>query len=141
MTVHKAQVSVEAIVLVSLILVLMVPVLFLGMTSVTTENEKIAVAQARFALRALVEAADGVYVAGNVSNSTLMVYFPNGVDSLNVSGHELSMRMNLSYGQVDVVETSLATITDGGIRQGFGYHKFSLAYKNDAGSYIVIRDE
>jgi uncharacterized protein (UPF0333 family) len=138
---HHGQAAIEGLVILAFILIIFIPVMFIGISSITTENEKISIAQAKSSLRTMTGTAEEVYLAGEISRKTILVYYPDRLDTLNISSHELKMRLNMSYGQVDLVETTFANLSDGGIQQGFGYHQLNMSYRNDGGKYVEIRDK
>lgn len=107
----RAQVSVEFLLVVGMMLLVLTPLWFSMFTSVRQEQEELRISQAKTALSRIVRAADLVYVQGAPASTTIVIYIPAGINSSSLADNETYYRLLFKDIYVDVVEPTRTKLT------------------------------
>ncbi len=102
----KGQLSVEFLVITSVLLVVLGTVLYIVTTEYQSANQNMDSILARKALKDLMSAAKEVHSQGDGAKRLVRVSVPNNVDYSHVAANHLRYRMNLAGNMQDIVEPS-----------------------------------
>jgi len=108
---RRAQISVEFLIVVGLVLMILSPLWFTISRSVQEEQTDLRVAQAKTALSRMVDAADLVYVQGAPASATLVVYIPSGVLNYTFGANETYYTVSVGASTTDVLEPTKTPMT------------------------------
>lgn len=95
----KGQVSVEQLVITGLAIGFIAMMLYF---SINFANDSTRVSQGQDMVDRLARSADYVYSLGPDSKEIIELYVPEGIESVNVSGNRILMRVSLSSGVTDI---------------------------------------
>ena len=127
---RRAQVSMEYLFLMGLVVFMVLPLIVLYYTQTAQLSDESAGAMASRAATQIAQAADTVYYLGEPSMRTLEVEFPDGIALVNVSGSSITLRMRSSHGDYDQSAWSAANLT-GAINATPGPHTIVVSVLND----------
>jgi len=130
----RAQTAFEYMVIAIVILGFLTPV-WLYVTQAQTEtSEHLSLTYAKNAVKKIVENADLVYSQRLGAKVKIGVYIPMGVESVNITGRSVIMRVRTSSGVSDIFETSMADL-NGSLPATSGFHWVLIEAKGD---YVQI---
>jgi uncharacterized protein (UPF0333 family) len=102
----KAQVGMEYMTLVVFITAIILPLILLYHTQYEGTNEQIRGNQADQIARKVLDAAESVYYLGEPSKTTVKVYIPEMIESINITDNEIVFYMRTRQGIDEVVRYS-----------------------------------
>ena len=125
----KGQTAFEYAIVVSLAIIILLPLWIniyntLGATKIELQSSYSA-----HAVSKLKTAADAVYLQGRPAKFTLIINLPEGVDSVSISNHEISIRMSSAAGTSDMIAMTLGEV-EGSISPNPGAHRVSVEALN-----------
>ncbi len=118
----RAQVSIEYIFLVGIIILITVPLFFYG---ISEANNNVRINQADDAISTLANAADTVYSLGPGSRKYVWISIPSGVRYTSVNGSMLLIQLSIFGGSTDVEHYSKAALV-GSIPSAKGTYRMSV---------------
>jgi hypothetical protein len=107
----RAQVSMEYLFVMGFAVLLLIPLIILYYEQTTRLSDEASNAAASRAVTQIIEAADTVYYLGAPSTRTLVVDFPDNVESIAFNGPSVSLHMLSSHGNYEQVAWSAANLT------------------------------
>jgi len=107
----KGQVAMEYVIIISFILVVTVPLLFISYTHSQDINELIASNQVDKISKKIIDSAESVYYLGSPSKTTIKVYMPKNIESITINNNELVFTMHTSQGSDEIVRYTSINIT------------------------------
>ncbi|VVC04947.1 Uncharacterised protein [Candidatus Burarchaeum australiense] len=121
----KGQTAFEYAIIVCVAIVILLPLWIninntMGITKIELQSSYSA-----HAVSKLQTAADAVYLQGVPAKFTVIINLPEGVDSVSISNHEISMRMSSAAGQADMIAMTLAEV-EGSISPRAGAHRVTV---------------
>ena len=112
----KAQVGIEIVVVVGLILAVFIPIIFKLYNDLSSSSDRLNILQARETAKKIANAADIVASAGDPSKVTITLYIPQNVESITFSANrEIVFTLRTTPGKTDVVEMSGASFVAGSL--------------------------
>ena len=121
----KGQSALEYLIVVGIALLILIPLWLHVSNTIAVTNIELQSSYALHAVSRLKAAADSVYVQGEPAKFTVIVTFPNGVESVSISEHEIFMRMANAAGTTDAIATTLGPVT-GNLSSMPGSHRVSV---------------
>lgn len=76
----------------------------------------------------IVDTAESLYYYGEPSRATIKVYIPDGINSVNISGQELSFKFMTQAGEADMFYTSTVNL-QGDIDTSYGLRHIHIEAK------------
>lgn len=125
----KAQVALEYIIIVGIVLAFLIPVWSYLAAANTQASESLAASQAQAAAQKIASAADLVYTQGPPSQIKTEVFFPNGMSGASLNDSTVIIQVYSAGSVSDVVATSLANFT-GSIPQSAGLYQLTIKAVN-----------
>ena len=122
----RGQAAFEYLMIFSIVMVLVL--IMVAYASQTTERnqEELRLSNAISAANDIVDAANIVNTQGSPSQITLTsVYIPEGIDSINITGNMIIIKVRVASGITDVFVTSKATL-DGSISNVQGVKRIRI---------------
>jgi uncharacterized protein (UPF0333 family) len=130
----RGQTAFEYLVIVIIILGFLVPV-WLYVSQVQNESsEQLSLTYAKNAVKKIAENADLVYSQRLGAKVRVGIYVPSGVESINITGKTVIMRIYSFSGTSDVFETSMANL-NGTLPASPGFYWVLIEAKGD---YVQI---
>ncbi len=128
---RRAQVAIEYLVIMGFAFLMTMPLIIVFYQQQTSTNEEISNSQANRIAEEVVASADAVYYLGYPSLKTVRIYFPQGINSVTLQDNAVSVLMDSSHGDYEVVRWSAANLT-GSLRTYPGLHivEFQANYDN-----------
>jgi uncharacterized protein (UPF0333 family) len=132
----KSQAAFEYILIFSIVL-LMVLILTAYSGEITTRNrEDIRVSNTITAVNKIVEAANIVSTQGKPSQITLSIYIPEEIESINITGKTILMKVRIAAGITDIFATSKSDL-QGNISNTAGTKNIKILAE---GNYVNITE-
>ena len=133
----RAQASFEYMMIFGLAIAFAIPV-WLYVTSLQQDTgQQLSLSYAKNAVNQITSSADLVYGQGQPAMVRLNVYFPSGIESMNISGKTIIFTMWTSAGLSDVFSSSIANLS-GTLPSGEGMYWIKV---ESMGSYVNISRE
>jgi hypothetical protein len=76
----------------------------------------------------IVDTAESIYYYGEPSKTTIKVYIPDGINSIDVGPDELSFKVRTKAGETEMFYPSSVTL-QGNISTSYGFHYISIEAK------------
>lgn len=143
-TSRKGQAATETMVTIGMILVFVIPILLLLMVGAQARFEDLSDIQASSAARIISDSINEVYLEGPGASKIALVNLPTNIDSLELAGNEVIIRIQTRSGPSDTTasffgvldSSSIGQVTAQGGRAPVGLFplKFSAA---DDGSVVI----
>ncbi|MFC1648090.1 hypothetical protein ACFL1B_01390 [Nanoarchaeota archaeon] len=130
----RGQVSLEYLLVTGFAFIFIIPIIALYYSQSSQLNEDITSAQADRIASEIVEAANEVYYLGEPSKKTLTAYMPENVKSITFQESSISIRVDSSSGEFDVVKVAAMNLT-GSIDIFSGIHKIEVTARSN---YVEI---
>ena len=106
----KAQTAFEFMVIAIFIMAFITPLwIYLSRTQAET-SDQFSLSYAKNAVTQIAKKADFIYSQRMDASVEMEIYIPRGVKEINISGHEINMRVSTSYGETDVFASSIAQL-------------------------------
>jgi len=132
----KGQVAMEYVIIISFILVVTVPLLFISYTHSQDINELITSNQVDKISKKIIDSAEYVYYIGPSSKTTLKVYMPKNIENISIKNNEIVFSMHTSQGTDEIVRYTSINITgELMISQGLRYIEI-----RSMGNFVNITD-
>ena len=126
----KSQVSVEYMVIMGFAALMTIPLLLIYYTYSADSKDLVATGQALQIARNIVDSSESVFYLGKPSQTTLKLYFPDGISSINLSSNEVIFKMKTKNGIADIVQISPVNIT-GNLPTSEGIHILTIKAENN----------
>ncbi|MEM5799507.1 MAG: hypothetical protein QXZ43_02480 [Candidatus Aenigmatarchaeota archaeon] len=134
----KAQVATEYLIIVVVGLLILIPiVVYLNDVYISYKDES-KVSSAKLTINKLVSLTNWVYSQGEPARATLLIYIPDGVESIDFSGKMISFRIKTKSGFVDISENTLTSV-DGYLPIQSGYYNVLVSAVNNTVKITVIK--
>ncbi len=121
----KGQVSLEYLLITGFAFLFIAPLIAVFYSQSQSLNEDVQKSQAERVASAITEAANQVYYLGEPSKKSLLVYMPQGVESVTINQNYVSFKLSSLAGSYEVVKWSDANLT-GSIATFAGLHKVEV---------------
>ncbi|MEW6329603.1 MAG: hypothetical protein AB1468_05840 [Candidatus Micrarchaeota archaeon] len=109
---RKAQVGIEVVVVVGLILAVFIPIIFKLYNDLSSSSDTLNLLQARETAKKIANVADIVASAGYPSKVTITLYVPQNVESITLNANrEIVFTMRTSSGRTEIVEMGGASLS------------------------------
>lgn len=131
----KAQISVEFLVVIGLVLMMLAPLWFSLYRGIADEQESLRISSAKTALSRIARAAELVYIQGEPAETTISVSFPSGIANTSIGNNETLIRLSYKSTFIDVVEPTKTNIM-GVLPNSSGIHKIRIRAME--GGYVNI---
>lgn len=131
---QKAQVAMEYMVIVGFITLMIVPLFLLYYTQYEGTHEQIRSNEADQIARKIIDASEAVYYLGAPTKTTIRVYIPARVDSIDLLGSEVVFVMRTRFGVDEVVRASPVYI-NGTIDSSEGIRTLTV---ESHGDYVTV---
>ncbi|MFH0961882.1 MAG: hypothetical protein V1820_04325 [archaeon] len=135
MSSRSAQISVEFLIVVGLVLLMLSPLWFSLYRSVADEQETLKISSAKIALSRIARASELVYIQGYPAETTVVVSFPSGIVNYSLGNNETVLRISFKGTFLDVVEPSKTNVT-GSLPTAAGLHRVRI--RAEEGGYVNI---
>jgi uncharacterized protein (UPF0333 family) len=116
MGMKKAQVSIELLVTIGVVLAFTIPIIFLLFSLSQFGLENAAVAQAEGASKKISDNLNEVFSQGPQSKRSILVNLPSSTQSVNVSGRQVVVTIKTSSGIYDAASPIFAKVSNTEIR-------------------------
>ena len=126
----KAQAAIEYMMIISIVMVIMIPLLFLVNSYMSQGKDELKVRALEDSVDALAEAADMVYFQGYPAKMTMKFYVPENVIMTNVSNNLIRVRILTSSGAIDITGFTQANLT-GTLPTRSGIYKIRIIAQED----------
>ncbi len=127
------QVSIELVITVGFALLIIIPLTILLYEHTTKTHEEVNYNQANLIARKITDSANSIYYMGHPSATTLKVFMPEYITSINISGREIVFKSD----NMEIVNTANINMSGNLSHQsGLRYIKIS-AMEN----YVNISDD
>ena len=107
----RAQASSEYIIIVGFVVGITIPLMLVYFTFANNVNNQIISAQLEQIAQSIIDSADTVYFLGEPSQTTLKVYLPTGIKSVQIINKAINYKIMTSNGINDIVYVSSADLT------------------------------
>ena len=114
----KAQVSAEYLMIVGIIFIAVITLFVYAMKE---SNDAVRINEAREFTDTLAKTADMVYALGPGSQDYVQAALPSSVESISISGNEISLKMRIFGGTSDVFSETKAVV-NGSLSTAKGNH-------------------
>lgn len=131
---RKAQVAMEYLIIIGFVTLITIPLVIIFQQHSKTTSEQISSAEIYQISKRISDSAETVYYLGKPSKTTLKVYFPPGIESINISGNEIIFWMHSSAGSDEVVIYSPVNLS-GSVSTHQGIHYLSI---ENMGGYVWV---
>ena len=121
----KSQVSVEYMVVMGFAALITLPLLLTYYTYSADSAEYVATSQALQIARKIADSSESVYYLGKPSQTTLKLYFPDGIKSTNLSSREVVFKVKIRQGIAEIVQVSSVNMS-GSLPTTQGIHIVTL---------------
>ena len=121
----KSQVSVEYMMVMGFAALITLPLLLIYYTYSADSTEFVATSQAMQIARKIVDSSESVYYLGKPSQTTLKLYFPDGIKSTNLSSREVVFKVKIRQGIAEIVQVSSVNMS-GSLPTAQGIHVITL---------------
>ena len=121
----KSQVSVEYMVVMGFAALITLPLLLTYYTYSADSAEYVATSQALQIARKIADSSESVYYLGKPSQTTLKLYFPDGIKSTNLSSREVVFKVKIRQGIAEIVQVSSVNMS-GSLPTTEGIHTITL---------------
>ena len=121
----KSQVSVEYMLVMGFAALMTLPLLLIYYTYSADSTEFVATSQAMQIARKVVDSSESVYFLGKPSQTTLKLYFPDGIKSTNLSSREVVLKVKIRNGIAEIVQVSSVNMS-GNLPTTQGIHIVTL---------------
>lgn len=118
---RRGQVAIEYLVIMGFAFLMTLPLIVIFFEQQTSANEDISDSQANRIAEEIVASADAVYYLGYPSKKTVRLYFPQGINAITLQDQYVSIEMDSSHGDYEVVRWSAANLT-GSLKSYSGLH-------------------
>ena len=115
----KAQVSIEYILLIGLIIAAITPLFYYSISTIT-QNTKMN--RAYSLVNKIADTADMLYALGPGSQEVIVIEIPGGVESITIQGKEVNVRMVLFSKASDISAVSKANMTGSLVTKSGSWH-------------------
>ena len=132
----RAQVAMEYMIIIGFVAVITIPLVIIFQEHSKKTSEEISSAEVYQISKRISDAAETVYYLGMPSKTTLKLYFPPGINSVNISDHEIIFRMRIAGGEDEVVTYSPVNVS-GAVNTNQGVHHISV---ESMGGYVWVSE-
>lgn len=133
----KAQLSMEYMTIMGFVILITIPLTLIYYHYSNTTADEISMNQLMQITRKIADSADSVYYLGKPSETTIKVFMPHGVQSVNITHNEISFTIMTVSGLSDIVASTNVNVS-GTIPISRGIHFINLKaedyYVNISGS-------
>ena len=124
----------EYLIIIGFVALITIPLVIIFQQHSKTTSEEISATEVYQISKRISDAAETVYYLGKPSKTTLKVYFPPGVESVDISGNEIVFFMHSAQGGNEIVLYSPVNIS-GNVTSHQGIHYLSVENK---GGYVWV---
>lgn len=129
----RAQVGLEYAAIIILLLVVLIPLVYLGFRDIQTASQ---VSRTKIAVDAIADAANRVYAQGPGARTTIEIFLPDGINSVSITGKEVNYNVILpGGGTTDVFALAKGNLS-GTLPMSVGRHLLILDM-NSSGVVVV----
>ena len=121
----RGQSAIEYVIVVSIALLILIPLWVHVNNSVSVMRTELQSSYSLHAVSRLKAASDSVYVQGEPAKFTVIVTFPDGIESVTISNYEIFIRTNTPAGVSDAIATTLGPVT-GSLSTTAGSHRVTV---------------
>jgi hypothetical protein len=133
----RGQAAFEYLMIFSIVIVLLLALVLYAGDMTTRNQEDLKVSNAISVVNEIAESANIVKTQGRPSQVTLeSIYIPEGVQSINITGNMVLMKIRISSGVTDIFAISKATM-NGSISTSQGIKKIRIRAEE---SYVNITE-
>src|SRR3989338_1845309 len=108
---YRAQASSEYIIIVGFVVGITIPLMLVYFTFANNVNDQIISAQLEQISKSIIDSADTVYFLGEPSQTTLKVYLPKGIQSVQIINKAINYKIRTGHGINDIVFVSSSDLT------------------------------
>ena len=106
MVIHnKSQSSSEFLMVVGFLLVILIPLIIIGFIYPQQGEAQITTGQVTGMAISIADAAEEVYYVGEPAKTTLKIYIPKNVKTIDISGDSIIFKVQTIHGLTDIVQT------------------------------------
>lgn len=131
---RKAQVSMEFLIIMGFIITITIPLLMSYYEYSRNANVRIKTEQLYKIAREIVDNAESVYYIGTPSKTTIRVFIPEGVESVEINQRQIIFKVKF-YGNISEISYSSNVDLSGTIRPHSGIHNIVIEAKEN---YVEI---
>jgi uncharacterized protein (UPF0333 family) len=133
----RGQAAFEYLMIFSIVIVLLLALVLFAGDMTTRNQEDLKVSNAIAVVNEIAESANIVKTQGRPSQITLdSVYIPEGVQSINITGNMILMKLRISTGTSDIFAISKATM-NGSISNSMGIKRIRIRAEDN---YVNITE-
>jgi len=107
----KAQISMEYMTIVAFVAIITIPMMLIYYNYTNTTSDEINMNQLLQITRKIADTADSIYYLGKPSETTIKVYMPKNVKSVNITNNEISFTIQTIAGLSDIVASTNVNIS------------------------------
>lgn len=104
----RGQSSFEYIILMGMILVILIPVFYY---STRESSQNINVNQGNDVVNSVANTVNSIYSLGPGNKEYIQVVIPGGIESVNIEGNEVAIKMHAFGDAADIFATTIANVT------------------------------
>jgi uncharacterized protein (UPF0333 family) len=121
----RGQVALEYMLLIGFLTMVVISLIGISMYYSKETETTINTNQIDKIAKEIVDNAESVYYFGEPSKSTIKIFIPQGVKSINITPREINFRVLTTYGETDIFYQSTVNIT-GNISPAYGFHYVTI---------------
>jgi hypothetical protein len=121
----RGQVSIEYMIILGFVVLALVPLTLVYFSYSTETKQQIIDSQVNQIERKIVDSAEAVYYLGELSRTTIKVYIPENIVSVNITGRTINFRIKSVAGISDTVVLASVNMT-GSINPNSGIKLISI---------------
>ncbi|MGB9749057.1 MAG: hypothetical protein ACP5OZ_02585 [Candidatus Woesearchaeota archaeon] len=130
----RAQISMEFLIIMGFAMATTIPLLLTYYEYSRNANIRIKTEQVYKIAREIADSAESVYYIGAPSKTTMRVYIPEGVDSIEINQRKIVFKVKF-YGNISEISYSSNVNLSGTISSHQGIHNIEIEAKED---YVEI---
>ncbi len=115
----KAQVAIEYILLIGLIVAVIIPIFYYSLSTIT---QNIKMNRAYAMVNKIVETADMLYALGPGSQEVIVIEIPGGVKNITIQGKEINARLMIFSNVSDINAISKANMSGTLVTKAGSWH-------------------
>ena len=121
----RGQVSVEYMILIGFVMIVLSALLLISLVYTTDFDDSVTLSQVDRIVAEMADAVDTVYYQGEPSRTTLKIFFPEGIEGVQLNQTDINFKVRTRSGVTDVFRKTSVPM-QGIIDTGYGYHNMLI---------------
>ena len=136
--INRAQVSMEYLIVMGFVFAMIIPLTIIFLQQSNSLDKNVAISTASKINKEIIDVCEEIYYKGPPTKTTIKIYFPNRIESINISSYEINMVITGENGRTHNINYPSEVNLSGTLKTFKGVHNIEI---ESMGEYVSITEK